>query len=104
KNICAPTFNLSVRTKNMSNIVGLQGTISWDISRVKFNSVIYNGAVINITASDLNLSNTANGYLTFSWLDRSLTGKTAADSTRLFTIRFDKNSGATTAFTTPVVF
>ena len=103
QSICSPSFNISVSTKNISNVVGLQGTISWDKSLFTFNSIIYDASAINITPADINLNNVSSGYITFSWNDNSLAGKSTTDSTKIFSIRFDKGN-IINAVTSPITF
>lgn len=101
--ICSSPLFLSVRTKNISNVVGLQGTISWDTTLVNFNSIQYETSSLGISAADLNLSNTSKGYLTYLWNDNTLTGKSTPDSTKIFTIKFDKKK-IVNEVTMPVTF
>ncbi|MES2431567.1 MAG: right-handed parallel beta-helix repeat-containing protein [Bacteroidota bacterium] len=100
----APGVSVSIRTINCTNIVGLQGTINWDNTKLKFNNIVYNSSNINITASDLNLSQTNNGTMTLSWLDNTLTGKNEIDSTKLFSLNFDILPGNPLGSQIPITF
>ncbi|MEO5893136.1 MAG: PKD domain-containing protein [Ferruginibacter sp.] len=103
-NLCAvSTVDLSVRTKSITNVIGLQGTISWDINYIRLDSVVYNNSALNVTAADVNLTNKAGGYLTYSWSDNTLAGKSVPDSTGIFTLKFSKTI-AGSAVTVPVQF
>ena len=88
---CASSFNIAVRTQNISNVVALQGTITWDTAVVKYNSISFGSSVIALNSSNVNVSAAANGYLTFLWVDNNLQGQSTADNTSLFTINFNTN-------------
>jgi len=89
---CAASFNVAVRTKNMSNVVALQGSVVWDASVVKYNGISYGSSAIAFNSSNVFTSASANGYLTYLWFDDNLQGRAVADSTPLFTINFIANS------------
>ena len=88
---CASNFNIAVRTKNINNVVALQGTIVWDTAVVKYSGITYGTSAIILDASNMNLSSTTNGSLTFLWFDNNLQGQATVDSTQLFTINFSTN-------------
>ncbi len=90
--LCSATsFALGVRTKNIRNVAGMQGSIRWDPGKITLDSISYNtGIPSGFTATDLNISNSSNGYLTYSWNDNTLNGLTTADSTALFNMWFSK--------------
>lgn len=88
---CANSFSTAIRTKNISNVVALQGTVSWDTAVVKYDNISFGNSNVLFTPSNVNVAATANGYLTFLWYDNNLQPKSAADSTALFTINFSAN-------------
>ncbi|MES2431568.1 MAG: cohesin domain-containing protein [Bacteroidota bacterium] len=88
---CASSFNVSLRTKNISKTVGLQGTIRWDTAIVKYNGISYGNSAILFSGSNMNLTQTNNGFLNYIWFDDNLVGKSTTDSTVLFTIAFTRN-------------
>ena len=88
---CATSFNLSLRTKNISNVVALQGTVLWDTAVVKYNSISFGSSSISLNSSNVNMLSTGQGSLGFLWFDNNLSGQSAADSTILFTINFTLN-------------
>ena len=91
---CASSFDISVRTKNITNTVALQGTVTWDTSVLKFNSINFGNAAITLNETNVNTGAATNGYLTFLWYDNDLTGKTNADSSTLFVVNFiNKHAG-----------
>jgi len=77
-----------VRVIDFINILSIQGTISFDQSVADFVSVQQFG----LNGMDNNSFGTtliANGKLTFSWFDASMLGQTLADSTIIFSIKFN---------------
>lgn len=88
---CATSFNIAVRTKNVSNVVALQASIVWDTSVVRYSSISFTSSAISFNSSNINTSSAANGQLSFLWFDGNVQGRTVADSTALFTISFTRN-------------
>jgi hypothetical protein len=88
---CATSFSLSLRTKNISNVVALQGTIFWDTAVVNYNSISFGSSSILLNSSNLNMLSTGQGTLGFLWYDNNLSGQSAADSSILFTLSFTLN-------------
>ena len=79
---------LPVRVKDFINILSMQGSINFDPSVASFVSVQqfgFNG----LDANNFGTSLTASGKLTFSWYDANLVGQTLADSTIIFSIKFN---------------
>ncbi|MEO5893135.1 MAG: cohesin domain-containing protein [Ferruginibacter sp.] len=91
---CAPAFDIAVRTKGISKVVALQGTVTWDTAIVKFNSISYGSGAIAFNSGNVNVAASANGYLTFLWVENNLQGQSTPDNAALFTINFlSKASG-----------
>lgn len=88
---CANSFSISVRTKNISNVVALQGSIVWDTSVIHYSGISFTASAISFNASNINTSGAGNGYLSFLWFDNNVQGRTVADSTALFTLQFTRN-------------
>lgn len=88
---CANSFNLSVRTKHIANVVALQGTVQWDTSVIKFNSISYGSSAITITGANMNLTSASSGNISFLWFDNNIEAQSVEDSTILFTINFLTN-------------
>ncbi|MFZ4402126.1 MAG: hypothetical protein ACOYO1_19000, partial [Bacteroidales bacterium] len=79
---------LPVRVIDFINILSIQGTIAFDPSVASFVSVQqfgFNG----LDVSNFGTLLTASGILTYSWYDANLIAQTLADSTILFTIKFN---------------
>jgi len=76
---------------NFNSLISLQGSITWDTSVLKFNSI--SSMAPNIGLSSNNFNSSTSGNLLFSWYDNDLTGKSVPDSSALFTIRFNIDPG-----------
>lgn len=85
---CAAAFNIAMRTKNIKSVIGLQGTVTWDTSVIKYSSISFGSSAITFNGSNVNVSDVQKGYLTFLWVESNLQGKSIADSTILFVIGF----------------
>ncbi len=86
--ICTNTkVDFNVRTKNITNIIGFQGSIGWDSTIITFDSLMYgsNTGSINLNDSNTNIQ-IAGSYLNFVWVDSF--AQTVPDNSILFTIRF----------------
>ncbi len=79
---------VAVRTFGFSNILSMQGTIQFDTSVIKYDTVMQFG-LPQMTISDIGTAQAAAGKLTYLWYDQNLTGISVADSTALFEIVFD---------------
>ncbi len=77
-----------VRVKDFAAIISTQGTIQFDPNVVTFAS-IQDFGLMGMTASNFGTTQTSSGKLTFSWFDNSLSGVSLADSTIIFSIRFN---------------
>lgn len=88
---CATNFSVSVKTKNLKNIVGIQGSINWDTTIVKYSSINYGNSGILFNTSNMNLNQVSNGHLSYIWYDAALTGQSSPDNSILFTIQFNRN-------------
>lgn len=80
--------NFPIRAKNFTNILGVQGTIKWDSTVLKFDSLLLNTntSVIQFYDTTTNLQ-LASGFLTFAWTDTNFVGTSVPDSSILFTLR-----------------
>ncbi len=95
--------NFPVRAKNFNNITGIQGTIKWDSTVLKFDSLLLNTntSVIKFYDTTTNLQ-LANGFLTFLWTDSNFVGVSIPDSSILFTLRLKVINAVN--YTTPIYF
>lgn len=80
--------NVSLRVKNFKLIIGLQGSINWDTSVLKYSGISYGTSAIQLNASSMGLNNTAKGDVSFLWFDNTLAGITVPDTSILFTLSF----------------
>jgi len=92
-----------VRAKNFANITGIQGTIKWDSTVLKFDTLLLNTntSIIKFYDTTTNLQ-LANGFLTFLWVDSNATGVTIPDSSILFTLRLKVINAVN--YATPIYF
>lgn len=91
-----------VKVTAFKNIVGLQFTLEWDSTILKFvgtEDFVLGGSTQTET---FGTNQASSGLLSFSWLDFSLKGKSLEDSTRLFTVIFDVIG--TPSASTPLAF
>lgn len=86
---CNTTVDIPLKVKGFQQLLSLQGTIGWDASKLRFQSISsYGPSSLNLGAGNFGTNATANGYVTFSWNDADVSGETLADSTTIFTLRF----------------
>ncbi len=82
------TVDLAVRANEFTNLIAMQGTVSWSTSIGTYNSIVSFG-LPNMTAANFGTAQIASGKLTFSWNDPTLVGVTVPDSAMLFTVRYN---------------
>ncbi|MCW3110545.1 MAG: hypothetical protein JWQ09_5051 [Segetibacter sp.] len=93
-NVSATTVVIPVTTKNFTGLMGLQGSINWDNSKITYASV--STPVSQLSGMQFNPSTASStGRLSFIWVDNDLIARTIADSTVLFSITFNVVPGAT---------
>ena len=80
--------NVSLRAKNFKLIIGLQGSINWDTSVLKYSGISYGTSAIQLNTSSMGLNNTTKGEASFLWFDNTLAGITIPDTSILFTLSF----------------
>ena len=90
QNVCkvGSIQNISLRAKNFNLILGLQGSINWDTSVLKYSGISYGTSAIQLNASSMGLNNTSKGDVTFLWFDNTLGGITVPDTSIIFTLSF----------------
>lgn len=81
-------ITVPIRVIDFQNIISVQGTLNFDTSVVKLDTVLQFGFP-SMSIADFGLLNRANGELTYSWLDNSLQGPNLSDSSILFALRFN---------------
>ncbi|NVN95783.1 MAG: T9SS type A sorting domain-containing protein [Bacteroidetes bacterium] len=79
---------IPIRVKDFINILSIQGSIMFDQTVASFVSVQQFG-VNGMDANNFGTTLTSIGKLTFSWYDVSMVGQTLADSTIIFSMKFN---------------
>lgn len=86
---CGTDIEVPISAVQFSNILSLQFSLGWDKTKLNFLNVTnYGPASLQLAASNFGTSNANNGSISFSWNDGTLAGKTIADSTILFKLKF----------------
>jgi hypothetical protein len=105
RNLCGPIsitsssfVDVPVSVNSFSNMVSLQGSIKWDSTVLRYESISSFAPGIGLSSSAFN--NPSANTLVFSWVDANLSGQTLADSSVLFTIRFIPAANAWSRSTT----
>lgn len=83
------SISLSLRTKNFNSIIGLQGSLKWDTSVIKYTGISYGTSSIVLNATNVTLNKTSGGIFSFLWLDPNLTAQTVPDTSILLTLKFN---------------
>ena len=78
--------DIGFHVKEFWNITNLEGTIEWDTSVVQLDTVS-SFALPYYNASTFDLTNSANGQLTFEWAHLITIGSTLTDGDIVFTLR-----------------
>lgn len=82
-------YKADIKVANFKNIVGVQFTMNWDSTVLKYRDIkefIYSN---NTQIESFGETRTASGILTFQWVDSGLSGNNLNDSTTLFSIEFE---------------
>jgi len=80
--------DLAVRCWHFTNIMSMQGTISFNTSVATFDTISQYG-LTGMGYANFGLTQINSGKLMFSWSDQNMTGVTLADSSVLFKIRLN---------------
>ena len=81
---CSIAVDLPVRGKNLNNISKLQGSIHWDTAYMSLGGIKFATTNINLNYNQIDVTQAANGYLTYNWSDA--VPRTIADNDPLFTM------------------
>lgn len=89
------SFCVPVVVNNFTNIVSIQHSIHWDKTKLKLTSV--GGFNLSgLTLANYGLQDTANGTITFAWLDPNVTGITLPAGSTIYQLCFTAlGAGAT---------
>ncbi len=87
--ICNTPVDIPIKAYRFRNLLSMQGSISWDTSGLKYESVSNFGpGAMSMSAVNFGTTQTISGSLAFSWNDVTDNGVTLSDSTTLFVLRF----------------
>ncbi|RMG82134.1 MAG: hypothetical protein D6714_11845, partial [Bacteroidetes bacterium] len=81
-------FCMDISVNGFTNIVSMQYSMSFDPTKLEFQSVEIPGVLNGLAASNFGTSNAANGTLTLSWLDPDVSGITLTDGTVIYQLCF----------------
>lgn len=76
-----------IRVKQFKDLIGAQGTLSWDAEVASFTAVKDFG-ITGLTEANFSEKHARKGKLVFSWYDPNLTPQSLPDSTVLFAVQF----------------
>jgi hypothetical protein len=86
---------------NFKGVLGAQGSLGWDASKLKFESIASFGPTsLGLTTNDFGLTDSQKGKISFLWNSLNATTVTLPDSTALFVLKFKVTD---TKLTTAVV-
>ena len=86
---CDSFVEIPIVVFNFKDILGAQGSINWDITKLKFEGIAsYGPAILGLTSNDFGLLETQNGKLSFIWNAPNLNSISLPDSTPIFFLRY----------------
>lgn len=86
---CDSFVEIPIVVFNFKDILGAQGSINWDITKLKFEGIAsYGPATLGLTSNDFGLLETQNGKLSFIWNAQNLNSISLPDSTPIFFLRY----------------
>ena len=86
---CDSFVEIPIVVFNFKDILGAQGSINWDITKLKFEGITsYGPATLGLTSNDFGLLETQNGKLSFIWNAPNLNSISLPDSTPIFFLRY----------------
>jgi hypothetical protein len=86
---CDSFVEIPIVVFNFKDILGAQGSINWDITKLKFESIASYGPVtLGLTSNDFGLLETQKGKLSFIWNASNLNAVSFPDSTPIFFLRY----------------
>ena len=86
---CDSFVEIPIVVFNFKDILGAQGSINWDITKLKFEGIAsYGPATLGLTSNDFGLLETQNGKLSFIWNAPNLNSISLPDSTPIFFLRY----------------
>ena len=86
---CDTMVEIPLLVYNFKGILGTQGSINWDATKLKYEGISSFGpASLNLTLSDFGITEVQKGKLSFIWNASNSNAITLADSTSFFIIKF----------------
>jgi len=86
---CDSFVEIPIVVFNFKDILGAQGSINWDITKLTFEGIASFGpATLGLTSNDFGLLETQNGKLSFIWNAPNLNTVSFPDSTPIFFLRY----------------
>lgn len=82
-------YKADIKVAHFKKIVGVQFTINWDSTVLRFREVKNFILTANSQVESFGVTKTASGKLAFQWYDEALAGRNLDDSTTLFSINFE---------------
>ena len=98
---CDSIVEIPLLAYNFKGVLGAQGSLGWDASKLKFESIASFGPTsLGLTTNDFGLTDSQKGKISFIWNSINATTVTLPDSTALFVLKFKVTD---TKLTTAVV-
>ena len=86
---CDSFVEIPIVVFNFKDILGAQGSINWDITKLTFERIAsYGPAILGLTSNDFGLLETQKGKLSFIWNAANLNTLSLPDSTPIFFLRY----------------
>jgi len=88
-NVCVgKTISIALRSKNFDSVLGIQATIVWDSTYLKYTSYKLGTTPVALTKNDVNLSKYGKDTFTIAWSDAALNPETISDTSAIITLNF----------------
>lgn len=86
---CDSIVEIPLLAYNFKIVLGAQGSLGWDASKLKFESIASFGPTsLGLTTNDFGLTDSQKGKISFIWNSINATTVTLPDSTALFVLKF----------------
>ena len=86
---CDSIVEIPLLAYNFKSVLGAQGSLGWDASKLKFESIASFGPTsLGLTTNDFGLTDSQKGKISFIWNSINATTVTLPDSTALFVLKF----------------
>jgi len=86
---CDSIVEIPLLAFNFKGVLGAQGSLGWDASKLKFESITSFGPTsLGLTTNDFGLTDSQKGKISFIWNSINATTVTLPDSTALFVLKF----------------